>query len=141
MSWCSVSPPRGFATTYRVSYVPGHFVVSEDDTWASTGSFHLAAKLTPSNEEADRTVFVRAAGGSIFFESFPNLVSMPAPGFWIDRNDTTSAEYQAFVDAGGYEHEELWQELELEDAARAMSSFTEAMSYFVDSTGRPGPHE
>ncbi|MGH7476039.1 MAG: bifunctional serine/threonine-protein kinase/formylglycine-generating enzyme family protein [Longimicrobiales bacterium] len=49
--------------------------------------------------------------------------------YFMDRFEVTNAQYQAFVDAGGYSEPRWWSELE---GAAAASSF-------VDRTGRPSP--
>jgi len=58
-------------------------------------------------------------------------------GFWLDRTEVTNAQFQAFVDAGGYQREAFWQEtFELDGQ---LLDFEQAMAQFRDSTGRPGP--
>jgi dienelactone hydrolase len=57
--------------------------------------------------------------------------------FFLGRYEVTNREYQAFVDADGYKHRDLWEH-EFVDAGRAVS-FDETMALFVDGTGRPGP--
>ncbi len=49
-------------------------------------------------------------------------------GFYIDRFAVTNAEFQQFVDAGGYENFEMWPDEALP-----------ALFEFVDQTGVPGP--
>jgi len=48
--------------------------------------------------------------------------------YLLDRFPVTNADYQQFVDAGGYEQESLWDE-----------SVWDAVVDFVDSSGEPGP--
>ncbi len=48
--------------------------------------------------------------------------------FLLDRYPVTNAEYQQFVDAGGYDQESLWDE-----------GVWETVVDFLDSTGEPGP--
>jgi iron(II)-dependent oxidoreductase len=55
-----------------------------------------------------------------------NLVKVPA--VYLDRFCVTNAEYQRFVDTGGYEQLEFWHEEALP-----------ALLDFVDQTGAPGP--
>jgi dienelactone hydrolase len=57
--------------------------------------------------------------------------------FFIDRFEVSNAQFQEFVDAGGYSTPEYWQEEFV--AEGQVLSWKEAMSRFVDSTGRPGP--
>lgn len=51
--------------------------------------------------------------------------------------EVTNAEYQKFVDAGGYRDAQWW-DYPIQDGARTLR-FEEAMARFVDATGRPGP--
>ncbi len=57
--------------------------------------------------------------------------------FWMDRYEVTNRQFGEFVDAGGYEKPEYWSEPFLRDGREI--SWQEAMSLFVDRTGRPGP--
>jgi len=57
--------------------------------------------------------------------------------FFIDRYEVSNAQFKEFVDAGGYSKPEYWQEDFV--AEGQVLSWEEAMSRFVDSTGRPGP--
>lgn len=59
------------------------------------------------------------------------------PPFYIDRFEVTNQEYQRFVNAGGYQHPEYWNE-KFADGDRELS-WSYAMERLRDSTGRPGP--
>lgn len=60
------------------------------------------------------------------------------PAFAIGRNEVTNRQFKEFVDAGGYEQGEYWQDLKFASEGRPLS-WSEARRYFVDATGRPGP--
>jgi len=57
--------------------------------------------------------------------------------FWIDRHEVTNAQFQEFVDAGGYTRRELWQHPFVLEGREL--SWDEAIDRFRDSTGRTGP--
>jgi len=57
--------------------------------------------------------------------------------FFIGRYEVTNREYQAFVNAGGYEKSEFWEHSFVHDGNDIDRD--EAMSIFVDTTGQPGP--
>ncbi|HEU4990381.1 MAG TPA: protein kinase [Gemmatimonadaceae bacterium] len=59
------------------------------------------------------------------------------PAFYLDRLEVTNREYQAFVDAGGYENAKYWTEPFVRNGTTL--SRDEAMALFRDRTGRPGP--
>jgi dienelactone hydrolase len=58
-------------------------------------------------------------------------------GFWIDRFEVTNRQFKTFVDSGGYKHREWWSEPFVKDGKPL--TFEQAVSSFVDATGRPGP--
>ena len=57
--------------------------------------------------------------------------------FYIDRYEVTNEQYKEFIDKGGYQTRILWKN-EFFDQGKALN-WQEAMSLFVDQTGRPGP--
>ena len=80
-----------------------------------------AGNLSPAVVEARLTANVPASLGE----------------FLIDRYEVTNAEYQSFVDAGGYETETYWTYPFINEGVKY--SWSEAMDLFVDQTNRPGP--
>ena len=57
--------------------------------------------------------------------------------FLMDKLEVTNVQYKAFVDAGGYADARWWDSTIMQ-AGRALAR-NEALSQFVDATGRPGP--
>jgi predicted esterase len=57
--------------------------------------------------------------------------------YYLDRYEVTNRQYQAFVAAGGYQDPEWWPTPILLDGREI--SWHQAVSRFVDATGRPGP--
>lgn len=72
---------------------------------------------------------VRVAGG----ETPSGVVQ----DFFIDRFEITNAQYQKFIEAGGYRNQAYWKN-EFEADGKALTR-EEAISRFVDQSGRPGP--
>ncbi len=62
------------------------------------------------------------------------------PAFAVSRTEVTNAEYQEFVDAGGYDNPTYWQGLAFHDGDRELT-WEEARDYFQDASGEPGPKE
>ena len=63
--------------------------------------------------------------------------SLETDSFLMDRYEVTNAQYQAFVDAGGYDTPEFWKhEFVL---GGEVITWEEAMTRFLDPTGEPGP--
>jgi len=88
--------------------------------------------LTPVS--AAPTGMVRVPGGSFQFGRSPEIL---LGNFWLDRNEVTNREFEAFVKAGGYRRRELWKQTFMSHGKTL--SFDEAMARFHDATGRPGP--
>jgi serine/threonine protein kinase len=57
--------------------------------------------------------------------------------FFIDRYEVTNAQYKEFVESGGYREQKYWKHEFLKDGK--VLSWDEAMTDFIDQTGRPGP--
>ncbi len=68
-----------------------------------------------------------------------HLSPVQLPDYWIDRHEVTNRAFKRFVDDGGYRRAELWQEPFLKDGRTL--TFANAMKYFRDATGQPGPAE
>ena len=102
------------------------------ESFDGTLTVHLDPPGSPADQVVvpDRVLFFLLTG-------FP-LKDVLVPTFRIDRHEVTNEEFQAFVDSGGYEDPEYWQDLDFELDDRALS-FEEAMDRFRDQTGRPGP--
>jgi serine/threonine protein kinase/dienelactone hydrolase len=59
------------------------------------------------------------------------------PPYYIDRFEVTNRQYQQFVDNGGYQKSEYWNQRFVNDAR--VLRWAEAMALFRDKTGRAGP--
>jgi formylglycine-generating enzyme required for sulfatase activity/dienelactone hydrolase len=58
--------------------------------------------------------------------------------FYMDKHEVRNRDYKQFVDAGGYDNPEYWQDLTF-DLDGEPIPFEQARNRFVDSTGRYGP--
>jgi len=57
--------------------------------------------------------------------------------FYIDRFEVTNRQYKEFIDKGGYRNKDYWDHEFRRDGK--ILTWDEAMTEFVDQTGRPGP--
>ena len=83
-----------------------------------------------------------ASAEDSFRVGMPTLELLPPvalPDYWIDRHEVTNRAFKRFLDDGGYQRPELWQEPFVKDGRTL--TFAEAMKFFRDATGRPGPAE
>lgn len=88
---------------------------------------HIMRRLDPEDQVPNG--MVRVAGT----ETPLGAVS----DFFIDRYEVSNAEYQKFVDSGGYRNPEYWQFEFVNDGAPL--SREDALARLVDQSGRPGP--
>jgi predicted Ser/Thr protein kinase len=77
------------------------------------------------------------AGAVGEFVDFIGWITGSLPAFSIDKFEVTNAQYQQFVDQGGYRDPKYWNEEFVKDGKRLR--WQEAMDLFRDPTGRPGP--
>jgi dienelactone hydrolase len=99
------------------------------DAWAYT--FH-AADAVPTG-----MAWIPAGVFDMFLPGLDHLKPEPTAAFAMDRYEVTNREYKRFVDAGGYTDPKYWRQ-PFVDGGRELT-FQEAVSRFVDRTGRPGP--
>jgi dienelactone hydrolase len=88
---------------------------------------------------APDTEMVRIPGGTMraFLVGSDFVDPLELGPYRIGRFEVTNAQYQAFVDAGGYANREYWEH-PFRDGERQLG-FAQAMAGLVDRTGRPGP--
>ena len=78
-----------------------------------------------------------AAGEGLHMPGVEHLPARATGDFFVDRYEVTNRAYKRFVQAGGYEKEEYWQEPFVE-GARTLT-WREAIARFRDRTQRAGP--
>jgi uncharacterized membrane protein YhdT len=98
----------------------------------------IAANVGPDAYKLDAAASlpegkVRVPGGSQEIDGEP----IELGDFFLDKYEVTNRKYKNFVDAGGYARREFWIHAFHVDGREL--PFEEAMSRFVDKTGRPGP--
>ena len=77
---------------------------------------------------------VRVPGGNVNISGLDEVKLGP---FLIDRYEITNRQFKQFVASGGYRRPDYWKQEFVKDGRKL--SWEEAMRWFVDSTGRPGP--
>ena len=93
-------------------------------------------KLETLDPETDDLVRVRGSDFEVFLPGLEHL-QMSLPDYFIEENEVTNIEFKQFVDAGGYETPEFWDQPFAADGREI--GWEEAMEAFRDRTGQPGP--
>ena len=93
--------------------------------------------LFPADAAPVGMAWIRPVDGPLRLPGLESLDDEHVPGFWADRHEVTNAEYEAFVDAGGYDDPRWWREPVVTDGRAVELEASRAR--FVDRTGRPGP--
>ena len=102
---------------------------------AGPGSVDLKLTLTKQNSGNGMVQVTMDAQGDD--ESIEHSLSNRRADFLLDRCEVTNRQYQAFVNAGGYEDSQYWREPIIEGGQEL--PWREAVRRFVDTTGKPGP--
>lgn len=122
---------KGYATvdraTFRIDHRDVFTVNMVEDGKASRGMVRVEL-ATPKST-------TRAVG--LLLPGYENLPALPLGDYWIDKFEVTNADFKRFVDQGGYQKPEYWKHKFRKEGQ--VLSWAEAMKYFRDSTGRPGP--
>ncbi len=82
---------------------------------------------------------IEGADADIGLRGFSAPSSIPIKSFLIDKLEITNAEFQKFVDAGGYQNLDYWQE-PFVDEGQSLSKEA-AIALFTDRTGQNAPAE
>jgi hypothetical protein len=109
---------QGYETVYAAS--PTHM-----DTLFRT--LHETGTIT------DGMVYVEG----IYPQTTVDFLSQNKNGFYIDKFEVTNQKFKDFMDQGGYQNPEYWQNEFILNSDTL--TFDEAMELFKDITGRPGP--
>jgi len=118
-------------TLYRWKLeIPGYEVVYAA---APTHLDTLFRTLHESGTIPDGMVYVEG----IYDQTARNFLSKKNNGFFIDRYEVTNQQFIKFIDQGGYQDPEYWQNEFIIN--NDTLTFEEAMDHFKDGTGRPGP--
>jgi eukaryotic-like serine/threonine-protein kinase len=82
---------------------------------------------------------VAVTGGAVnsWVTGIEPIERIQAPDFRIAKYEVTNKEFKAFVQAGGYQKREYWDQKFVEGTTEI--SWEKAVARFVDATGRPGP--
>jgi len=86
----------------------------------------------------DEMVWVEAWKCEISSSPFDQTKTVEAPSYLIDKYEVTNEQFKEFMDGGGYTNREYWRESKFLKESQKIS-WEQAISNFVDKSGRPGP--
>ena len=112
----------------------------EVGTWGAS-LFRRSSDLNFTLFQKDKTppgmVWVEAGSYSVWLPGLDGLPQVTLDPYWIDKFEVTNRDFKKFVDAGGYSTERYWRQKFVKDGK--VLSWKEALGFFRDKTGRPGP--
>ena len=94
-------------------------------------------ELTPLSEAKSNMVLIPGGNTRLFVSELGDLNVVELKPYWIDKYEVTNANYQNFIDAGGYKNKIFWDEVINEDGKTI--AWEDAMELFVDQSGLNGP--
>lgn len=126
---------EGIVTTHRMVRNPTGLLHNFDASPTSRAFFPEGVfKLATADEGREGMAFVEPWSARI---ALPHSRIEPAafvPAYFIDIHEVTNAEYQSFVDAGGYGESRYWTDLDFGSA-----EWPGVVATFTDQTSQPGP--
>jgi formylglycine-generating enzyme required for sulfatase activity/cephalosporin-C deacetylase-like acetyl esterase len=121
---------KGFATVERATFPSDSLTITMDEgPKAPSGMVHVELSTSMAPQTTPVTLFGIAG--------FDDLPPIQLGDYWMDRYEVTNKQFKQFLDQGGYRKQEYWKQ-EFRKDGRAIS-WSEAMTLFRDTTGRPGP--
>ena len=128
------TPIDSIEMPYRCFYLM-KIIKSEYDTVLAVADTYydtLFRKLFPEGTIPSGMVYVEGYGDELSGDYIKEK-----NGFFLDRYEVTNKQFKAFIDNGGYRKPEYWKHKFIRDGKTL--SWEEAMTEFIDKTGRPGP--
>jgi dienelactone hydrolase len=92
------------------------------------------AQLVPKGTTVPGMVYVPAGSFGLMGV---DAAAVHLPPYWLDRYEVTNRAYKEFIERGGYRDSRYWQ-VPFVKGGRTLT-WAEAMTGFLDKTGRPGP--
>jgi DNA-binding winged helix-turn-helix (wHTH) protein/formylglycine-generating enzyme required for sulfatase activity/dienelactone hydrolase len=133
---------QGFRTGYFVAAVPGPSVQTELPQRFPFDRPSVPLELVADDKLPQDMVFVPHTNVPVYLSGWSTDLlgsdQHDIPAFAIARSEVTNREFKEFIDAGGYDNEQYWQDLEFRYRGETLA-WPQARKLFVDTTGRPGP--
>ena len=92
--------------------------------------------LEPLDPGTEDLVRVWGSDFEVFLPGLEHL-HITLPDYFIEQHEVTNSQFKRFVDSGGYSDREYWEHAFVRDGVEI--TWEEAMEFFRDQTGQPGP--
>jgi dienelactone hydrolase len=124
----------------KAGFAPAFFLRGKE-TAVKAGVVHRPSEqkvtLWPERRVPAGMVVVSGARLGLTYPLGQAAPSVEIDDFLIDQHEVTNEDYQKFVDTGGYQRREFWNQPFVREGRTV--SWDEAIRSFQDATGRPGP--
>ncbi|MBZ5616948.1 MAG: protein kinase [Acidobacteriia bacterium] len=101
------------------------------------GARVLNFKLQPAGTAPEGMLYVQGGSSTLDLTGLNSLPAVALGDYWIDKFEVSNGQFRDFVRAGGYSNPRFWKHDFIKDGRKI--SFEEAIKFFRDRTGRPGP--
>lgn len=128
-----ISKP-GFGTIYCVA--PKAFYEGEG---THNDEITLSFNMDPAQSIPPGMVRIQGGQYVSLASRFLSVEGIELDDYWMDQYEVTNKEFKRFVEHGGYQKREYWKYPFMKDGQAL--PWEEAILYFRDSAGRPGPLE
>lgn len=96
-------------------------------------------QLFPKGKMPPAMVYIPSTDQQLRLPGLALKTSKQVPAFFMDQFEVSNKDYKNFIESGAYARKSFWKYPFIKEGVSL--SWEEAMSYFVDRTGRPGPAE
>ncbi len=94
-------------------------------------------QLLESDKSSENMVFIPGGKYKLVGWGLPTMEEVQLDDYLIDKYEVSNEQFRVFIRAGGYFKKEYWKYPFIRNGKKL--SWEEAMSYFRDRTGLPGP--
>ena len=103
-------------------------------SWQAIGDTLL---LFEKGEISEEMVYIPESNQVLILPGLALNTRRQVPAFLMDRYEVSNVDFKKFIENGGYSQKEFWEYPFIKDGSEI--PWEEAMTYFIDRTGQPGP--
>lgn len=102
-------------------------------------AIHIEVELFDPDEVPQDMLFVLGSEYQMVNRAMWTIAPMRLDDYFIDRFEVSNRDYKTFITGGGYLQADLWQHAFVKDGKKL--TWDDAMRYFIDRSGLPGPRD